>query len=585
MWRLDHFTTRWRGGAGRVRPAWRRWLRRIGPSLEMAPLRRAIQGVALAVFLVLAFWSAWPYDAHPAPGHSGWPSTFADNLARKEFLPVDSFLAIDPLVSLSTTIAAHSWVWSLGCAAAVLAICLLVPRGFCGYLCPLGTLIDLFDWAVGRRVVRFRVREVGRWTHLRHLVLVASLVAALCGVMVAGAAAAIPLLTRGIAAVADPLVSGAARGWHTVPPVGWGQALSLAIFAGVLALGLLRPRFWCRHVCPTGAVFSLGARLRLAGRRVTSACIGCNQCVEACPFDAINPDWSTRDDACTSCQTCGGACPTKAITFVGRTAVVADEKPIEEESAQPLVSRRAVLGAGLAGACGAVGIRLSGPGAGHAPLLRPPGSLSEERFLDQCIRCDDCVRVCPDNVLQPLGFERGLDGLWTPVVRPDWAGCEPSCNACGQACPTGAIRALPIEEKRHARIGLAAVDATTCLPWAGHEACQLCVDACRDAGYDAIEFRKAHVEVGADGAPVEGSGFDAPEVDAAKCVGCGLCQSRCVAINVGERKVLGVSAITVSAAQADRIDTGSYRELREGEAAVRERAQRLREQGLGDAFR
>ena len=73
-----------------------------------------------------------------------WPSHYADDLRDKEFVPAELFLVIDPLVSLSTAIASRSWVWSLTCAAIILGVCILVPRGFCGYVCPLGTLIDLF---------------------------------------------------------------------------------------------------------------------------------------------------------------------------------------------------------------------------------------------------------------------------------------------------------------------------------------------------------------------------------------------------------------------------------------------------------
>ena len=45
-------------------------------------------------------------------------------------------------------------MWSLGCAAIILAVCLIVPRGFCGYICPLGTLIDLFDGSIGQHINR-----------------------------------------------------------------------------------------------------------------------------------------------------------------------------------------------------------------------------------------------------------------------------------------------------------------------------------------------------------------------------------------------------------------------------------------------
>jgi NAD-dependent dihydropyrimidine dehydrogenase PreA subunit len=186
-------------------------------------------------------------------------------------------------------------------------------------------------------------------------------------------------------------------------------------------------------------------------------------------------------------------------------------------------------------------------------------------------------------VLQPLGFQQGLEGLWTPAVHADWAGCESSCNACGQVCPTGAIRAIPLEEKRYARMGLAIVNERTCLPLAGREACQLCVDECASAGYHAIEFTRVGTEVDDQGLPIEGSGFLAPVVLAEKCVGCGLCQTRCYGINVADKRLLGESAIVIEAGagKEDRLFHGSYLALREQEAAHRRREQEQKSQESG----
>ena len=186
------------------------------------------------------------------------------------------------------------------------------------------------------------------------------------------------------------------------------------------------------------------------------------------------------------------------------------------------------------------------------------------------------------------GFEQGIEGLWTPQAVPDWSGCEPTCNNCGQVCPTGAVRALSLEEKRAVRMGLAIVNERTCLPHAGREDCQMCVDECNAAGYDAIEFRHVGTRVGEDGLPVGGSGYLAPVVLAEKCVGCGLCQTRCNAINVKQRHVLAGSAVIVEAGpgKEDRLLTGSYIALREAEAAEREAElqRRLKEAGATDDY-
>jgi NAD-dependent dihydropyrimidine dehydrogenase PreA subunit len=533
------------------------------------------------LLLGTADWQFASYDP------TAWPSHYADNLHRKQWVPAELFLVIDPLVSLSTAIASRSWVWSLVSAAVILTVCLLIPRGFCGYLCPLGTLIDLFDWSIGRRITRFRVSDEGWWVHIKYYLLAGTLIAAFWGVLASGFVAAIPVITRGMLVIGGPLQIGTLRGWHLVPAMHWGHLVSLVMFIGVLSLGLLRPRFWCKYVCPSGATFSLANLFRLTERKVESSCIHCNKCVQICPFDAIKPDFTTRGTDCTLCQTCAGVCPTHAIKFVERGNLVelkiADDPPTGETS----IGRRGFLslaggtaaaiagGAGMTAATRAFGARLNDPH--QVRPIRPPGSVPEQAFLEMCIRCGECFKACPNDVLQLQGFEQGLEGLWTPVVKADWAGCESSCNACGQVCPTGAIRALPLAEKRVARMGLAIVDQATCLPLAGRQACDLCVQECNAAGYHAIEYTQVGTQTDDAGMPIAGTGFLAPVVQDDLCVGCGLCQTRCYAINVKDKHLLSRSAIIVEAGEGkeDRMMEGSYIELRRETARQRAASGRI----------
>ena len=399
---------------------------------------------------------------------NAWPSHYTDHLAAKEKLPADLFLTIDPLVSLSTAIASRSWVWSLVSAAVILLVCVVIPRGFCGYLCPLGTLIDLFDWSITGRTKRFQLPDDGWWVHIKYYLLAITLGCAACGVLISGFVAAIPVITRGMLLIGDPIQTSMLRGTHLVPPMHWGHLFSIGLFLTVLCLGFLRPRFWCKYVCPSGAVFSLGNLFRISERKVESSCINCNKCIEICPFDAIKPDFTTRTTDCTMCQTCGGVCPTHAIKFVERWNTVElkvlNDPPTEETAIgrRGFLSLAAGSAATLLGTAAAVGVtnsygaKLDDPNALRP--VRPPGSVPEQEFLQMCIRCGECFKACPNNVLQLEGFQQGLEGLWTPLVNADWAGCESSCNACGQICPTGAIRALPLEEKQVARMGLAIVD-------------------------------------------------------------------------------------------------------------------------------
>jgi ferredoxin len=529
-------------------------------------------------------WSL--HRSHP------WPSHYADDLQSKQLLPAESFLVIDPLVAVSTAVAARSWVWSLSCAGIILLVCVAVPRGFCGYLCPLGTLIDLVDWTLTSRVKRFRVGPNGWWVHIKYFVLMATLVAAVCGVLISGYVAAIPVITRGLMFLAEPLQTGLLRNWHQVPPLSAGHIVSIVLFLAVLGLGFLSPRFWCKYVCPSGAVFSLGNVVRISQRKVASSCIHCNKCVEICPFDAIKTDFTTRTTDCTLCQTCGGVCPPRAIKFVDRWDSVDLKARNDPPTGETQLGRRGFLSlaagstAAIAGGIGVALATRASTAAGAPAPVRPPGSVPEPMFLDLCIRCGECFKVCPNNVLQPVGFERGLDHLWTPQVVADWAGCEPSCNACGQVCPTGAIRAIPLDEKRVARMGLAVVNQGTCLPLAGREACQLCVDECVAAGYRAIEQRLTGTQVDADGQPIEGTGHLVPVVVAHKCVGCGLCQTRCHGVNVKTEGLLDRSAIIVEAGQEreDRLASGSYRQLRQREAAERQRVQAMQHEGTDSGY-
>jgi ferredoxin len=604
------------------------WLGRIlttlGPTWAGSPIRRLAQVLCLLGFLILFFYVCWPYGSRQ----------YAEAFRAKEVLEAELFLLLDPLVSISTALAARMFVWSLPVAGIAILVCLLLPRAFCGYVCPLGTLLDGFDWLIGRRVARLQLEREGWWDNLRYFLLTAVLVGAVFGVLLSGFCAAIPVLTRAMLFLPAPAQTGLLKGWYLVPPANWGHFLSILLVVLIFCFGFLGRRFWCRCVCPTGALFSICNVLRLSERRVTEACVKCGRCVQTCSFAAINEDFSTRFRNCTFCQSCAGVCPAGAIEFTSRWSRKEDPRPAQSACEQSAssgwppqgrrhwgwfvsrasrprfegkmpstrrgqdgrdtghpqaaleaathfrtpsktgISRRGVLG-GL-GAASVVGVGASlavGKESGEPPI-RPPGSVPEDQFLQLCIRCGQCIKVCPNNILQPAGFEQGLNGLWTPRVVADWSGCEPSCNNCGQVCPTGAVRALTLEEKRAARIGLAQVDERTCLPYAGQGACQLCVEECRMAGYNAIEFIRIGGEVDEKGEPVEDSGRLAPVVREDRCTGCGLCQMRCHAINVKAEKRLRVAAIRVVAGEGkeDRLRSGSYVALRE------ERAKRKRDE-------
>jgi ferredoxin len=140
------------------------------------------------------------------------------------------------------------------------------------------------------------------------------------------------------------------------------------------------------------------------------------------------------------------------------------------------------------------------------------------------------MRVCIANGLQPAISEAGIQGVWSPVMVPRIGYCEYNCSLCGQVCPTGAIKKLPLEEKTKVRIGLAEVNRTRCLPWIGASECIVCEEHC-PTPEKAIKLRTEELE---------GKTFKKPYVDENLCIGCGVCETKCplidkAAINVTSR--------------------------------------------------
>ncbi|MGE5293946.1 MAG: 4Fe-4S binding protein, partial [Solirubrobacterales bacterium] len=184
----------------------------LGPSWAASPVRRLIQSACLIGFLLLFFWVCWPYGSRQ----------YAEVFRAREIVDAELFLILDPLVSISTAIAARMLVWSLAVAAGVILVSLFLPRVFCGYVCPLGTLFDVFDRLIGDRVRFFRLPQHGWWTHVRYWLLAVVMLAAVCGVLLSGFIAAIPVLTRAMLFILSPVQTGLLKGWYLVPPANLG---------------------------------------------------------------------------------------------------------------------------------------------------------------------------------------------------------------------------------------------------------------------------------------------------------------------------------------------------------------------------
>lgn len=256
------------------------------------------------------------------------------------------------------------------------------------------------------------------------------------------------------------------------------------IFLLVVLLNFKRPRFYCRFLCPLGALLGLLGRYSLwnIGKK-TDDCRHCKLCESNCE-GGCEPAAAIRTSECVLCMNCLHECRHDLITYSTLPSATG-------EIVAPELSRREAVITLCSGAVLLPLLNLSGSTARNynPAVIRPPGALAEPEFLSRCLKCGQCMRICPTNIIQPAGFEAGPEGLWTPILnfRIGSSGCQLNCVACSLVCPTAAIRPLRLEEKKGLgdfegkgpiRIGTAFMDYGRCLPWAMDKPCIVCQENC-----------------------------------------------------------------------------------------------------------
>ncbi|MHC4957278.1 MAG: 4Fe-4S dicluster domain-containing protein [Planctomycetota bacterium] len=460
---------------------------------------------------------------------------------RLDGYPVSIFLEADPLVALSTAISTGQ-LYQIGATGLFLGIGLLVltmifGRFFCGWICPFGTLHHLVHWLGFSRNTKQRLEanRFRRWFWIKYAILCAMLVGAAFEVLQVGLLDPIPLLSRSMTDAVFPAVDAGLRtlglpGIHpSAAPRFSGAWLIGLIFVTLLLLNLWVPRFFCRALCPLGALLGIAARFSLFRiHRDLSTCGGCNLCSKDCE-GACEPEGKVRIAECMVCMNCVEDCPDGSLSY--RFLPPAEGAV----SGVSLPARRAVL-ASVGGLFLMTLLRRSGSTvaqSGQRQRIRPPGSLAEPEFLARCIKCDACLNVCPTGVLQPAGFENGFESLWTPILDMRMGYCDITCTLCGHVCPTGAIERLTPAQRSglDARpdgtdgpvmIGTASYDRGRCLPWGMDTPCVVCEEVC-PVSPKAI-FTREETVVNRAGETVK---LKRPYIDPDKCVGCGICEHEC----------------------------------------------------------
>jgi MauM/NapG family ferredoxin protein len=300
--------------------------------------------------------------------------------------------------------------------------------------------------------------------------------------------------------------------------------LIAVLFIAAMALNIWIPRLYCRLLCPLGALLGLLARFSLFRlEKDPNRCKDCDVCGADCA-GAAEPQGTLRVSECMLCLNCQVGCPRDGINykFLPPPSLTTDALDFE---------RRKVLTAAASGLA-AVPLMRASDGFGprpHPERIRPPGALAEAGFLERCIKCGACMKVCPTGALQPALHEAGLEGVWSPILVPRLGACEHACILCGHVCPTGAIQELTVAEKvgslpdiEPTRIGSAFIDRGRCLPWAMDTPCIVCEEVCPTS--PKAVYYKLETVIARDGSSKT---LKRPYVDLDHCTGCGTCEARC----------------------------------------------------------
>lgn len=453
--------------------------------------------------------------------------------------PVWWFLAFDPLVAISTTLADHSLYFHLVWALPLVVLTLVFGRFFCGWICPMGVLHHGLSFLgrpkkVSQRVAANRPRPLYQ---VKYFVLLLMLGMALMGSTQIGLLDPIAFTWRALATAIIPALDNTAFGLYQGDRHFHFSTLISLLFFAALALNFFIPRLYCRMLCPLGALLgwlSKFSLFRLAKK--PDQCRDCTLCGKDCA-GAADPQGTLCTTECLLCLNCVYSCPRNGIRY--------QFMPSPDLTTTELdLGRRRWITAAVAGVA-SVPLARASDGVEprpHPERIRPPGSLDEKAFLARCIKCDACIKACPTGGLQPALHEAGLEGLWSPILVPRIGYCEQICNLCSQVCPTGAIREITLAERTgqppHTdpiSIGTAFIDRGRCLPWGMDTQCIVCEEVCPSSP-KAVHY-KVETVIHRDGSSEE---LKLPIVDPKQCIGCGVCETRCPVFDKAAIRVTSV---------------------------------------------
>ena len=329
-------------------------------------IRRIVQWlfVALNGWLGVQFFLWVRYFEH---GGEGW--AVPRPAGAEGWLPIAGLMNTKYFFLTGQVPAIHPAAMVLFLAFVLMSV--LLKKAFCSWLCPVGTLSELL-WKLGRKILGRNFR-LPKWVDLPLRGLKYLLLGFFVFVIGTMSAEAIhDFMSTPYGLIADVKMLNFFRN------IGPAAAIVIAF---LVLLSMVTENFWCRYLCPYGALLGLASLLSpVKIRRDADACIECGKCARACPAHLpVDRLVQIRSVECTACMACVAACSAQdALQFAlpPRKAATPSER-WGRRSVRPIAVAAAI-------ACIFFGLVLYAKAAGHWQT-----NLPREMYMDLVPHAND----------------------------------------------------------------------------------------------------------------------------------------------------------------------------------------------------
>jgi polyferredoxin len=281
------------------------WYRRL--QLRLLYDSQFQRSMAQGAFALLCIWIGIEFHLFVRWGASSGSATYAERPPGAEgFLPISALISLKYWIQTSVINTIHPS--GLFIFLAIVAVSVVAKKAFCGWLCPVGSLSEAI-WMLGEKIFK-RTFILPRWLDypLRSLkyLLLAFFVWSISSMDIPALAAFIESPYNRVADIKMYFffaeISGAAL---------WTVAI-------LMLASLFVKNFWCRYLCPYGALLGItGLFSPLRIKRTASTCIDCELCTKACPSSIkVHKVTTVMSDECMSCMRCVEVCPVKETLVV-----------------------------------------------------------------------------------------------------------------------------------------------------------------------------------------------------------------------------------------------------------------------------